>query len=59
MRYNKILANQHSIKQFYHRMGTITVGRYMFERLKQLGINTIFGVPGGRLYLISQLPITH
>ena len=28
-------------------MAEITVGRYLFERLRQLGVKTIFGVPGG------------
>ena len=29
-----------------------TVGRYLFERLKQLGVKSVFGVPGG-LFLFS------
>jgi TPP-dependent 2-oxoacid decarboxylase len=28
-------------------MSDILVGAYLFERLKQLGVKTIFGVPGG------------
>ncbi|KAK5961683.1 alpha-keto acid decarboxylase family protein PWA37_001055 [Arxiozyma heterogenica] len=27
-------------------MNTLPLGRYVFERLKQIGINTIFGLPG-------------
>jgi TPP-dependent 2-oxoacid decarboxylase len=26
---------------------SIKVGNYLFTRLKQLGISTVFGVPGG------------
>jgi TPP-dependent 2-oxoacid decarboxylase len=29
-------------------MAEIQVGRYLFERIKQLGIKTVFGVPGGK-----------
>jgi len=28
-------------------MAEIAVGSYIFERLKQLGVKSIFGVPGG------------
>ena len=27
----------------------ISVGRYVFERVKQLGIKSVFGVPGGKV----------
>lgn len=27
-------------------MNTLPLGRFVFERLKQVGINTIFGLPG-------------
>jgi TPP-dependent 2-oxoacid decarboxylase len=29
-------------------MSEILVGAYLFERLKQLGAKTAFGVPGGK-----------
>lgn len=29
-------------------MSEVTVGAYLFQRLKQLGVKTIFGVPGGK-----------
>lgn len=29
-------------------MAEIPVGEYLFRRLKQIGIETAFGVPGGR-----------
>jgi hypothetical protein len=29
-------------------MSDVTVGAYLFQRLKQLGVQTIFGVPGGK-----------
>lgn len=29
-------------------MAEIPVGEYLFRRLKQMGIETAFGVPGGR-----------
>ena len=28
-------------------MAEITIGEYLFLRLKELGVGTIFGVPGG------------
>jgi hypothetical protein len=28
-------------------MSEILVGKYLFERLKQLGVKSVFGVPGG------------
>jgi TPP-dependent 2-oxoacid decarboxylase len=28
-------------------MSETLVGLYLFERLKQLGVKTVFGVPGG------------
>lgn len=28
---------------------SIKVGNYLFTRLKQLGISTVFGVPGGMI----------
>jgi TPP-dependent 2-oxoacid decarboxylase len=28
-------------------MPSIKIGNYLFTRLKQLGIQTVFGVPGG------------
>jgi hypothetical protein len=28
---------------------SIKVGNYLFTRLKQLGISTVFGVPGGTM----------
>lgn len=31
--------------------GKITLGRYMWERLHQVGVDTIFGVPGTCLLL--------
>lgn len=34
-------------------MAEIPLGEYLFRRLKQLGIETAFGVPGGRLPLHS------
>ena len=33
-----------------HKMSEVTVGSYLFARLKQLGVETVFGVPGGRSY---------
>jgi hypothetical protein len=38
------------------RSGKITLGRYMWERLHQVGVDTIFGVPGTCL-LLSRFPI--
>jgi hypothetical protein len=32
-------------------MAEIAVGSYIFERLKQLGVKTVFGVPGGAYQL--------
>lgn len=32
-------------------MAEIPLGEYLFRRLKQLGIETAFGVPGGKLPL--------
>lgn len=29
-------------------MAEIPIGEYLFRRLKQMGIETAFGVPGGR-----------
>ena len=29
--------------------GEIAVGRSLFERIKQLGVKSVFGVPGGEL----------
>jgi len=29
-------------------MPEIVIGEYLFRRLKQIGIDTIFGVPGGK-----------
>ena len=29
-------------------MAEIQIGRYLFERIKQLGNKTVFGVPGGK-----------
>lgn len=29
------------------KMSEILVGQYIFRRLKQLGVQTVFGVPGG------------
>ena len=40
-------------KRFFKTLGTLTtmpsieIGNYLFTRLKQLGIQTVFGVPGG------------
>lgn len=28
---------------------SIKIGNYLFTRLRQLGINTVFGVPGGKV----------
>ncbi|KAG0663954.1 Pyruvate decarboxylase 1 [Monosporozyma unispora] len=37
-------------------MSTITLGRYLFERLKQVGIQTVFGLPGDfNLVLLDKL----
>ena len=30
-------------------MSEILVGQYLFQRLKEIGIETVFGVPGGML----------
>lgn len=30
------------------KMSEILVGEYLFRRLKQIGVQTIFGVPGGK-----------
>jgi TPP-dependent 2-oxoacid decarboxylase len=35
-------------------MAEITVGSYLFTRLKQLGLQTVFGVPGGKSYNIHE-----
>ena len=32
-------------------MAEVTVGSYLFTRLKQLGVETVFGVPGGKYYI--------
>jgi TPP-dependent 2-oxoacid decarboxylase len=32
-------------------MPSTKIGTYLFTRLKQLGIQTVFGVPGGYVYL--------
>jgi TPP-dependent 2-oxoacid decarboxylase len=32
-------------------MSETLVGLYLFERLKQLGVKTVFGVPGGMRFL--------
>jgi len=38
-------------------MAEIQVGRYLFERIKQLGIKTVFGVPGDyELVLLDMVP---
>ena len=39
-------------------MPEILVGEYLFRRLKQIGIDTIFGVPGGKCWII-QMTATH
>lgn len=31
-------------------MGKLLVGEYLLKRLEQLGIKSIFGVPGGKKY---------
>lgn len=36
-------------------MSDILVGLYLFERLKQLGVKSVFGVPGGMLSTKSLL----
>jgi TPP-dependent 2-oxoacid decarboxylase len=36
-------------------MAEIPVGEYLFRRLKQMGIETAFGVPGGRYRRIFSL----
>ncbi|GMM56257.1 hypothetical protein DAKH74_028730 [Maudiozyma humilis] len=37
-------------------MSTIHLGRYLFERLKQVGVNTVFGLPGDfNLVLLDKL----
>lgn len=36
--------DMHTTKKM--KMDTITVGQYVFERLKQLQVNTVFGLPG-------------
>lgn len=33
-------------------MAEVSVGLYLFTRLKQLGVETVFGVPGGKCYLL-------
>jgi TPP-dependent 2-oxoacid decarboxylase len=39
-------------------MPEIKVGEYLFRRLRELGVKTIFGVPGGKHSLsISDPPI--
>lgn len=32
-------------------MAEIPIGEYLFRRLKQMGIETAFGVPGGKVPL--------
>jgi hypothetical protein len=52
------LASHHLINQqpdTIAKMSEILVGEYLFRRLKEIGIDTIFGVPGGLLPLHSQL----
>jgi hypothetical protein len=34
-------------------MSEILVGQYLFERIKQLGVKSVFGVPGGKSRLES------
>jgi TPP-dependent 2-oxoacid decarboxylase len=34
-------------------MAEIKIGEYIFKRLRELGIETVFGVPGGTLSLGS------
>jgi TPP-dependent 2-oxoacid decarboxylase len=36
-------------------MSETLVGLYLFERLKQLGVKTVFGVPGGMISLSPTL----
>ncbi|KAK5046012.1 hypothetical protein LTR84_008799 [Exophiala bonariae] len=39
--------------------GDIAVGRYLFERIKQLGVKSVFGVPGDyELVLLDMVPET-
>jgi TPP-dependent 2-oxoacid decarboxylase len=32
-------------------MAQLKIGQYLFTRLKQLGIQTVFGVPGGEYFM--------
>lgn len=34
-------------------MDQLSIGRYIFTRLKQLGVQTVFGVPGGAHIILS------
>ena len=40
---------QYLINSLAASMGQIKIADYLFRRLKQLGIESIFGVPGGEL----------
>lgn len=39
------------------KMSEIIVGEYLFRRLKQLGVQTVFGVPGGESSLLQSWDI--
>ena len=32
------------------KMDQISIGMYLFNRMRQLGVKTVFGVPGGKSY---------
>lgn len=34
-------------------MSEILVGEYLFHRLKHVGVNTVFGVPGGEFSIMQ------
>lgn len=38
-------------------MSEILVGEYLFRRLKQIGVQTVFGVPGGEFSIIQSWDI--
>lgn len=41
-------------------MAQLKIGQYLFTRIKQLGVQTVFGVPGGEHFpLLSSRSITY
>lgn len=40
-------------------MSQLTIGQYIFTRLKQLGLQTVFGVPGGKKSSPSTLELSN